>query len=196
MALTLSINANRGRQRGCCAALPVLRRKDDRRRDIRRPAPRAVFIAEPDQNRHLMTVAAHPASQRRSPSLPAARRSGTAMSSQASADPLHPSSPACASRLRDRTSSSSSFRSTRSPPCRSRTDAGAPSATLVRLVVPLHAARLDGRKLLVLGAVCVEPAWRKTEGVPGAIRFASHWPSRSPMSRLIGSNETTPSVEN
>ena len=77
-----------------------------------------------------MTAAAHPVPERRSLLLPAARRSRTAMSSQTSAEPLHASSPARASRLCDRTSSSSSFRSTRSPPCRSRAVTGAPSANL------------------------------------------------------------------
>ena len=55
----------RGRNRFACAPMPVLRRPDDHRRNLRRPAPCAIAIAEPDQDRHLMTVAALPASQRR-----------------------------------------------------------------------------------------------------------------------------------
>ena len=54
--------------------MPVLRRPDDRRRDLRRLALRAIATSEPDQDRHLMTVATHLASQRRSPQPPAARR--------------------------------------------------------------------------------------------------------------------------
>ena len=67
-----------GRRRLACAALPLLRRPDDHRRDVRRAAPLALAVAEPDQDRHLMTVAAHPASHRRSPSPPAARRNTSA----------------------------------------------------------------------------------------------------------------------
>ena len=60
--------ARRGRQRGrttfASAPMPVLRRPDDHRRDLRRRAPCAIAIAEPDQDRHLMIdVAALPASQ-------------------------------------------------------------------------------------------------------------------------------------
>ena len=51
------------------------------------PRPCAIAIPKSDQDRHLMTGAAHPALQRRSLSLPAARRTRTAMSSQASAEP-------------------------------------------------------------------------------------------------------------
>jgi len=68
-----------GRRRFAYAALPVLRRPDDRRRDIRRPAPLAFPVAEPDQDRQLMTVASHPASQRRPLSPPAARRNMNVM---------------------------------------------------------------------------------------------------------------------
>ena len=46
------------------------------------PRPCAFAVAEPDQDRHLMTVAARPASQRRFPSPPAARRSRNATSSR------------------------------------------------------------------------------------------------------------------
>ena len=56
----------------------MLRRPDDHRRDVRRAAPFAFAIAEPDQDRQLMTVAPHPASHRRSPSPPAARRNTSA----------------------------------------------------------------------------------------------------------------------
>ena len=69
--------ARRGRQRDrntfACAPMSMLRRPDDHRRDIRRRAARAVFIAEPDQDRHLMIdVALLSASQRRSLSPPRA----------------------------------------------------------------------------------------------------------------------------
>ena len=114
-----------------CTPLPVLRRKDDHRRDVRRAAPCAFTLAEAqsgstphDRRRPAFRIAMPIAF------ASAARRSRTAMSSQTSAEPLHASSRARASHLRDRTSSSSSFRSTRSPPCRSRPDAGAPSAIL------------------------------------------------------------------
>ena len=78
--------ARRGRQRDrntfACAPLPVLRRPDDHCRNLRRRAPRALAITDPDQDRHLMTVAALPAAQRRFSSPPTARRSRKAMSSQ------------------------------------------------------------------------------------------------------------------
>jgi hypothetical protein len=61
--------------------LPMLRRPDDHHRDVRGRAPCAVATAEPDQDRHLTTVTAHSASQRRSPSLSAAPRSTTALTS-------------------------------------------------------------------------------------------------------------------
>ena len=56
------------------APLPVLRRPDDRRRDVRRAAPLAFPLAGSHQDRQLMTVATRPASLRRSLSPPAARR--------------------------------------------------------------------------------------------------------------------------
>ena len=63
--------------------MPLLRGPNDHHRDIRRRAPCTVFIAEPDQDRHLMIdVALLPAAQRRSPSPPVARRSRKAASSQ------------------------------------------------------------------------------------------------------------------
>ena len=72
----------RGRQSGgrrlACAALPLLRRPDDHRRDVRRAASLAFAVAEPDQDRQLMTVAPHPAAHRRSPPPPAARRNTSA----------------------------------------------------------------------------------------------------------------------
>ena len=72
-----------------CASLPVLRRPDDHRRDLRRRAPRAIAIPEPDQDRQLMTVAPHPAVHRRSPPPPAARRN-------TSATPARGRQPSCA----------------------------------------------------------------------------------------------------
>ena len=64
--------ARRGRQRDrntlACAPMPVLRRPDDHHRDVRRSAPHALPIANPDQDRHLMIIAASPASNRLSPS--------------------------------------------------------------------------------------------------------------------------------
>jgi hypothetical protein len=63
--------------------MSVLRRPDDRRRNLRRRAPRAFFSADPHQDRHLMiAIAALPTAQRRSSSPPAARRSRKALSSQ------------------------------------------------------------------------------------------------------------------
>ena len=57
------------------------RRAPPSQRVRRGRAPCAIAIANPDQNRHLMTVAAHLASQPRSLSLPAARRSTRALTS-------------------------------------------------------------------------------------------------------------------
>ena len=71
-----------GRNSFACAPLPVLRRPDDHCRNLRRHAPRAPAITDPDQDRHLMTVAALPAAQRRFSSPPTARWSRKAMSSQ------------------------------------------------------------------------------------------------------------------
>jgi hypothetical protein len=59
-----------GRRRLACTTLPVLRRPDDRRRDVRRAAPLAFPAAGPDQDRQLMTVAPHAPAHRRSPSPP------------------------------------------------------------------------------------------------------------------------------
>ncbi len=77
--------ARRGRQRDRNTSdrppMPMLRRPDDHHRYVRGRAPCAIAIANPDQNRHLMTVAAHLASQPRSLSLPAARRSTRALTS-------------------------------------------------------------------------------------------------------------------
>jgi hypothetical protein len=67
-----------------------------------RPAPCAIAIPKSDQDRHLMTVALHPISQSRSLSLPAARRTRTAMSSQALAEPLRASTRAQAAHRHDR----------------------------------------------------------------------------------------------
>jgi hypothetical protein len=75
--------SRRGRQRDrnpfIRAPPPVLRRQDDHRRDVRGRARYA--LAEPDQDRQLMTVAAHPAVQTRSLSLPTARRITGALTS-------------------------------------------------------------------------------------------------------------------
>jgi hypothetical protein len=90
---------------------PVLRRPDDHRRHLPRAAPRAIAIPKPDQDRHLVTLAARPALQRRSLSLSAARRSRTAMSSKDSAEPLRASTRTHASHLHDRARSPSSFQS-------------------------------------------------------------------------------------
>ena len=63
--------------------MPALWRPDDHHRNLRRRAPCAFTIAEPDQHRYLMiAVATLPALQRRPPSTPAARRSRKATSSQ------------------------------------------------------------------------------------------------------------------
>ena len=66
------------RRRLASAALPLLRRPDDHRRDVRRAALLALVVAEPDQDRQLMTVAPRPAAHRRSPPPPAARRNTSA----------------------------------------------------------------------------------------------------------------------
>ncbi len=64
--------ARRGGQRGrssfACVSMSVLRRPDDHRRNVRRRAPCAFTSANPDQDRHLMIIAALPASNRLSPS--------------------------------------------------------------------------------------------------------------------------------
>ena len=106
--------ARRARQRSRrsfgCAPMPVLRRPDDHRRDVRRRTPRALAIANPHQDRHLMIViAVLPASQPRSASLPAAPRSRRALSSQRRRTPSERRAHAKPSYARDRTRSSSSF---------------------------------------------------------------------------------------
>ena len=106
--------ARRARQRSRrsfgCAPMPVLRRPDDHRRDVRRRTPRALAIADPHQDRHLMIViAVLPASQPRSASLPAAPRSRRALSSQRRRTPSERRAHAKPSYARDRTRSSSSF---------------------------------------------------------------------------------------
>ena len=58
----------RGRSSFACASMSVLRRPDDHRRNVRRRAPCAFTSANPDQDRHLMIIAALPASNRLSPS--------------------------------------------------------------------------------------------------------------------------------
>ena len=63
------------------APVCLLRRQDDHRRNLRRHAPRTLTIADPDQDRHLMTAVTLPAAHRRFSSPPAARRSSKAMSS-------------------------------------------------------------------------------------------------------------------
>ena len=63
--------------------MTVLRRPDYHHRNVRRRAPCAFTSAEPDQDRHFMiAIATLPASQARSASLPAARRTKPALSSQ------------------------------------------------------------------------------------------------------------------
>ena len=79
--------ARRGRPRGrktfAGASMPVLRRPDDHRRDVRRPTPWALSAAKPDQDRHLMiAIAVFAATQCRSRSPPAASLSRNATSSQ------------------------------------------------------------------------------------------------------------------
>ena len=61
--------------------MPMLGRRDDHHQYVRGRAPCAIAIANPDQNRHLMIGAAHPASQYRSLLLPAAHRSTRALTS-------------------------------------------------------------------------------------------------------------------
>ena len=63
-------------------AAALLWRSDDHRQNLRRRAPRALAIADPDQDRHLMIIVTLPASLCLSPSPPLARRSRNAMSSR------------------------------------------------------------------------------------------------------------------
>ena len=77
------MSARRGRQSGrrrfVRPALPVLRRPDDHRRDVRRRSARTIASAEPDQDRHLMidvalSSASQPVSSRLQPRLGAGSR--------------------------------------------------------------------------------------------------------------------------
>ncbi len=120
----------RDRNTFVCAPMPVLRRPDDHRRDLRRSAPWALSAAEPDQDRHLMIITAHPASHRRFSLPQAARRRRTALRSQdphvlskrrASLTPAYP---------RDRTRSSSSFLPAKLRASGPQGDASKPSAIL------------------------------------------------------------------
>ncbi len=87
--------------------MSVLRRPDDHHRNVRRRAPCAFISAEPDQDRHFMTtITVLPASQRRSASLPTARR---ALSSQPPQTLFKRRAHASPSHARDRTRSSSSL---------------------------------------------------------------------------------------
>jgi hypothetical protein len=72
----------RRRSRFVLLPMPMLRRPDDHRRDLRRPASYSIAIAEPDQDRHIMTRATPSASHRRSVSPPAARRNTSVMSAR------------------------------------------------------------------------------------------------------------------
>ena len=125
--------SRRGRQRGrnsfACASMSVLRRPDDHRRNLRRRAPCALAIADPDQDRHLMTVAALPASQRRFASPPAARRSRKAMSSRPPQTLSRRRAHTRRSHPRPRKSSSSSLPTTNTGRPRPRSPTSAPSAT-------------------------------------------------------------------
>jgi hypothetical protein len=92
--------------------------------------PCAVFIVEPNQDRHLMTdVAALPASHRRFPSPPTARRSAKALRSQAPHLLSKPRVHANPAHARPRKRSSSSFppRKTRAAGLRSATTAPSPT---------------------------------------------------------------------
>ena len=95
-----------GRNPFASAPMPLLRRPDDRRRNLR---SRALAIADPDQDRHLMTIAELPTAQRRSPSRPTARRSRKAMSSQRPQTLSRPHAHTRSSHPRHRKSSSSSL---------------------------------------------------------------------------------------
>ncbi len=100
----------RGRKSFACASMSMLRRPDDHRRNVRRRAPCAFFTAEPDQDRHLMiAIAVLPASQHRSASVPAARRTRRALSSQRPPTFSKRRAHAGPSYDRDRKSSSSSL---------------------------------------------------------------------------------------
>jgi hypothetical protein len=112
-----------------CAPMPVLRRPHDHRRNVRWPAPRPVAIANLDQDRRLMSVAALTASQPRFPSPPP-RPSRRPMSSpgrpcsfdrHACARPAYP---------RDQTRSPSSVPLARLRATRRRADTPEPHAIL------------------------------------------------------------------
>jgi hypothetical protein len=103
----------RGRKTFALASMSLLRRPDDHRRNIRRRAFFPLAIAEPDQDRHLMTVAALPATQRLSVSLLATRRNGPPLSSHRPQTLSRRRAHAGPSYARDRTRSSPTFPSIR-----------------------------------------------------------------------------------
>ena len=125
--------AQRGGQRGrktfALASMSGLRRPDDHRRNIRRRAFFALAVAEPDQDRHLMTVAALPATQRLSVSPPATRRSGPPLSSHRPQTLSRRRAHARPSYARDRTRSSPTCPSIRMAASGPRNRTRDPSAT-------------------------------------------------------------------
>ena len=119
----------RGRKTFALASMSGLRRPDDHRRNIRRRAFFALAVAEPDQDRHLMTVAALPATQRLSVSLPATRRSGPPLSSHRPQTLSRRRAHARPSYARDRTRSSPTCPSIRMAASGPRNRTRDPSAT-------------------------------------------------------------------
>ena len=96
--------------------MSVLRRPDDHHRNLRRRSPCATATAGPDQDRHLMIIAALSPSQRRFSSPPAARRSSKAMSPQGRQSFSKRSAHTRRSHARPRKRSSSWFPPTESDP--------------------------------------------------------------------------------
>ena len=79
-----------GRRRLACTPLPVLRRPDDHRRDVRRPAPLAFPCRRPRSGSTAHDRRPHAAAHCRSPSPPAARRNTSAMPAPVSPVLLRP----------------------------------------------------------------------------------------------------------
>jgi len=76
LRLDSALRSFRRRKPRGCSSMSLLRRPDDHHRNLRRRTPCTFAVAEPDQDRHLMSDGSVlTPSQRRSPSTPANRRS-------------------------------------------------------------------------------------------------------------------------
>src|SRR6516165_4268957 len=82
--------------------MPPVRRPNDPCRNLRRRAPCAIGAAEPDQDRHLMTIVTHPAPHPPSPPPPAARRNTSPMSPRGRQSPSDRCERLAAAHLRHR----------------------------------------------------------------------------------------------